>query len=106
MIDLTNPVLIFPILGIVLASVYVAKKIKNPYVVLTILVLNIGLLLSHFLKIGSDGIDEQKVFFSIALDLSLLLISFIAYLWVDNIKSKESGAKTLNDGISWFWDKI
>ncbi|MBR3133148.1 MAG: hypothetical protein IKG42_03645 [Clostridia bacterium] len=105
MIDLTNPVLLLPLLVIVLGVIAVGKKIKNPYIVLVLVGLNIGLLLYHFLKMGSD-VDEQKVFFSMALDFGLLLITFISYLWVDNIKAKESGAKVINDGISWFWDKI
>ena len=73
MIDLTNPVILIPTLAILLICVAISKKIKNPYIMLGILAINIGVLLSHFLRINS---------------------------------AKEGGAKVIEDGISWFWDKI
>ncbi len=107
MFDLTNPMVLLPTLAILLICVAVSKKLKNPYVMLGILIINIVMLLIHFASIGKVDIDiEQSLYFSLAIDFSMLLISFISYLWVDNIKSKEDGVKSIDDGISWFWDKI
>lgn len=107
MIDLTNPMVLLPTLAILLVCIFISKKLKNPYVMLGILIINIGVLLLHFLSIGKVDIDvEQTLYFSLAIDFSLLLISFMSYLWVDNIKSREDNVKSIDDGISWFWDKI
>lgn len=107
MIDLTNPVILIPTLVILLACVAISKKLKNPYIALGILIINIVLLLSHFLNIGNvEPNNEQALYYSIAIDFAMLLISFLSYLWVDNIRAKEGGVKTIEDGISWFWDKI
>ncbi len=107
MIDLTNPVILIPTLAILLICVAISKKIKNPYIMLGILALNIGLLLSHFFGMNSENLQNEKsLYYSIAIDFAMLLISFLSYLWIDNIKAKEGGSKVIEDGISWFWDKI
>ena len=107
MINLTTPMVLLPTLAILVICVMISKKLKNPYIMLGILFINIGVLLTHYLSIGNiEQNNEQVLYFSLAIDFSMLLISFISYLWVDNIKSREDDKKAIDDGISWFWDKI
>ncbi len=42
----------------------------------------------------------------IAVDFVFILISFFAYLWVDDIEAKKLGRKSLDNSLEWFWKKV
>lgn len=105
MINLTNPAILIPTLIVLIVCVIASKQLKNPYITLVTLILNIALLLVHYIQV-QGATDEQQLYYSIAIDFGMILISFLSYLWVDYLKSKDSDVKKIDDGISWFWDKM
>lgn len=42
----------------------------------------------------------------IAIDFVFILISFFAYLWVDDIETKKLGKKSIDNSLDWFWKKV
>ena len=42
----------------------------------------------------------------IALDLLFILITFFAYLWVDDIEAKANNIKSIDNSLDWFWKEI
>ena len=42
-----------------------------------------------------------------ALDFAFLLVTFLAYLWADEVEAKENNKKTLNaKGIDWLFKNV
>lgn len=71
---------------------------------------NLVFLVYHSLKLDSIA-DGNSLFTSmeynyLLVGFALLLISFIAFLWVDDIVAKKKNKKSYDDSLSWFWDKI
>ena len=42
----------------------------------------------------------------IAIDLVFVFISFISYLWMDDIEAKERKQKVIDSSLDWFWKKV
>ena len=42
----------------------------------------------------------------IAIDFVFVLITFFAYLWVDDIEAKAEGKKSIDNSLDWFWRKV
>ena len=43
---------------------------------------------------------------SIAVDFGFIFLSFISYLWVDDIQAKIEKRKSIDDSLNWFWAKV
>lgn len=71
---------------------------------------NLVFLVYHSLKLDSiaDGnsLSTSMEYNYLLVGFALLLISFIAFLWVDDIVAKKKNKKSYDDSLSWFWDKI
>ena len=71
---------------------------------------NLVFLVYHSVKL--DGITSEEAIYTnieynyLLVGFALLLISFIAFLWVDDIVAKKKNKKSYDDSLSWFWDKI
>ena len=43
---------------------------------------------------------------SILVDFVFIFLSFISYLWIDDIQAKVEKKKSIDDSLSWFWAKV
>ena len=42
----------------------------------------------------------------IAVDFGFIFLSFVSYLWVDDIQAKIEKRKSIDDSLNWFWAKV
>ena len=47
-----------------------------------------------------------SIFITIVLFVLVILLSFVSYLWIDDIEAKEKKKKSIDDSLSWFWTKV
>ena len=43
---------------------------------------------------------------SLVVDFVFIFLSFISYLWVDDIQTKVEKKKSIDDSLNWFWAKV
>ena len=49
----------------------------------------------------------SKLCYNMALDFIFLLLTFLAYLWADEVEAKAFNKKTINSkGINWLWKQV
>ena len=41
-----------------------------------------------------------------SIEAIMILLSYISYLWVDDIEAKEKNKKSIDNSLDWFWKKI
>lgn len=104
-------VLMIGIVTLIMVLVIVfARKIENTILPSFLILLNLALLVYHtyivnYLPVGlEDAIS--RVYMYIATDFLWILISFLAYLWIDDISARKFNKKSYDNSISWFWDKL
>ena len=43
---------------------------------------------------------------SITFDLVFVFLSFISYLWIDDIEARAKNKKSLDNSLDWLWKKV
>ena len=59
--------------------------------------------------ITGQGLEQTTISdltFTMVLDLIFVLLSFIGYLWVDDIEAKVKKKKSIDNSLDWFWNKV
>lgn len=87
-----------------------ARKIENTVLPGALIGINLFLLIYHSFvlnSINSAFIEVySKVYLYLAMDFLWLLISFLGYLWLDDINAIKFNRKSYDDSFSWLWKKL
>lgn len=109
-INFTNPFSV--LVGVILfvLVLYLARSNKKAWIAGTMLFTFIALLVAHtveFILISGQSQEIHKaITTSATLDLVFIFLSFISYLWIDDIEAKEGKRKSIDNSLDWFWNKV
>ena len=109
--DLTNLLTLFLVLIATVLFIYLSQEVKRSMVAVIPLFAFLIDLIVHTIQILTLK-DEfsylySKLCWNMALDFTFLLITFLAYLWADEVEAKEFNKKTIDSrGINWLWKKV
>ena len=109
-IDFSNPFSIFVGVILFVLVLYLAKENKKAWIVGTMLFVFIALLVSHTVEFILVSGQSQEIYKAITtsatIDLIFIFLSFISYLWVDDIEAKAGKRKSIDNSLDWFWNKV
>ncbi len=109
-INFTNPVSI--LIGVILfvLVLYLAKETKKAWIAGAMLFGYLAVLVGHTIEFVVLGSQNQEIYNAIVtsatMDLIFVFLSFISYLWIDDIQAKEGKRKSIDNSLDWFWNKI
>ena len=108
--DISNPLTLILMLAATVLLIFLAQEIKKSYVAAIILFAYLVILIMHVAQIATLS-EEFRYMLStlsrcIAIDFVFVLISFFAYLWVDDIEAKSGKRKSIDNSLDWFWRKV
>lgn len=109
-INFTQPSSIF--IGVVLfvLILYLARENKKAWITGVMLFAFMALLVGHTIEFILISSQSQEIYNAITtsatIDLIFIFISFISYLWVDDIEVKEGKRKSIDNSLDWFWNKV
>ena len=108
--NIANPVTLILMLAITLILIFLGKETKKSWLVALALVVFLVLLIWHVTQVVGltpEVADFRSTLSScIAVDFTMILLSFLSYLWVDDIESKAGKKKSIDNSLDWFWNKI
>jgi len=108
--NISNPITLILMLAITLILIFLGKETKKGYIVAIALFIFLALLIMHVVQILTltPEFAENKSILSncLAIDFTMILLSFLSYLWVDDIESKTGKKKSIDNSLDWFWSKI
>lgn len=109
-INFTNPTLVLLGLILFLLVLYLGREVKKAWVIGIMLFAFLGLLIGHaveFVTFASNGGELHDVLLACSIvDLVFIFLSFISYLWVDDIETKLGKKKSIDNSLEWFWNKV
>ncbi len=109
-INFTNPTLILLGLILFLLVLYLGRETKKAWVIGIMLFAFLGLLIGHaveFATFASKGSQLYETLLACStVDLVFIFVSFISYLWVDDIETKTGKKKSIDNSLEWFWNKV
>lgn len=108
--DISNALTLILMLVATVLLIFLSQEIKKSYISGIVLFAYLILLVVHVAQLVTLP-EEFNYMVStlsrcIAVDFVFILISFFAYLWVDDIEAKKLGKKSLDNSLEWFWKKV
>lgn len=109
-INFTKPFSILVGVVLFLLVLYLAKENKKAWITGTMLFVFVGLLVCHTIEFILIASQSQEIYHAIVtsagIDLVFIFLSFISYLWVDDIEVKAGKRKSIDNSLDWFWNKV
>ncbi len=110
MINFTNPLTLLVVTLIYVLILILSKETKKSVIAAIMLFAFVALLIVHtIMYITGDSLTSDvlsDLTFTMVFDLIFVLLSFIAYLWVDDIEAKVKKKKSIDNSLDWFWGKV
>ena len=107
LLNTSSPAIMIIFTILVVLIIILSKKMQKGIPLIILMFLILCLLIYHSIYLESLTSNQANLiiqtYHCIAVDFSLLLISFISFLWIDSIIAKDKKIKNYNDKLSWFW---
>lgn len=107
-VNLSEPYTIIGALMITLLFIIFGKEFKKTYLPAIPLFVFLALLMIHTFQstILTDSMYKAMVTVSMSVDACMIFLSYISYLWVDDIVTREKHKKSIDNSLDWFWKKV
>ena len=109
-LDFTNPITLLLVVLAVALMIFLGQELKKSTIVAIPLFAFLTSLIVHLVQVL--GIAPEYADFittlyrCIAIDFGFILVTFFAYLWVDDIEAKENNIKSIDNSLDWFWKEF
>ncbi len=101
-------IMILGLVAAVVALIIAGRKLEEPVLPALAIGCSVFYLIynTYILNYVKDEFVITHIYRCLALAFALLLVSFISFLWIDDIVAKKNNKKSYDDSLSWFWNKI
>ena len=109
-INFTNVATMLLTLVVFLLALVLSKETKKSGIIATMLSVFLIILVCHAVELGTiSNITEEMHYAitrSILVDFVFIFLSFISYLWMDEIQAKVEIKKSIDNSLDWFWKRV
>lgn len=106
-VDLSNPYAIVMALMFTVLFIILGREFKKSILPAICLGVFLVLILIHtFQSFAVAEAYKAMLTKSISIDAIMIFLSYISYLWVDDIEAKEKNKKSIDNSLDWFWKKV
>lgn len=109
MINLTEPFSLLIALLLFVLLLWFAYQSKKSVIAGMTLFIFIASLVLHAVEFTMGNFSQEGIsatISSIVFDLVFIFLSFVSYLWIDDIEAKLKKKKSIDNSLEWFWSKI
>ena len=108
-INFTNVATMLLTLVVFLLALVLSKETKKSGIIATMLSVFL-IIVCHAVELGTiSNITEEMHYAitrSILVDFIFIFLSFISYLWMDEIQAKVENRKSIDNSLDWFWKRV
>lgn len=109
-LDITNVVTLLLLLLVTVLLIFLSHELKKSYIAAIPLFAFLCLLVMHVIQLMTLSPEYSNMTstltWCIILDFAFIFISFISYLWVDDLEAKRLNKKSIDDSLEWFWKEV
>ena len=109
-INFTNVATMLLTLVVFPLALVLSKETKKSGIIATMLSVFLIILVCHAVELGTiSNITEEMHYAitrSILVDFVFIFLSFISYLWMDEIQAKVGNRKSIDNSLDWFWKRV
>ena len=109
-INFSNSLTVLLALVLFVLVLILGKETHKSVFVAVMLFAFIAMLVGHAIEFFRFDLADLAIYkaitTSLLVDFIFIFLSFISYLWVDDIQAKIEKKKSIDDSLSWFWAKV
>lgn len=110
-IDISDPLTLVLLLAATLLLVFLAKELKKSYIAAIPLFAYLALIIMFGIQLLIVPDDISSVYTPVLkqclfVDCFMIMVSFLSYLWIDDVDAKENKKKSIDNSLDWFWKKV
>lgn len=105
-LDMSNPIVILVALVYAVVLIFLGVEIKRSLSPAIGLFSFIALLIMHAVQLTMNFYDSSILLKCISMDFIFIFLSYISYLWVDDIEAKHRNKESIDNSLDWFWKKV
>ena len=113
MINFTEPLALFIALLAFVLVLWFSYQSKKSVITGIMLFIFIAILVLHALEFSMGTLTQEGmqvaiqsiIFTSAGVDLIFIFLSFISYLWIDDVEAKLKKKKVIDSSLDWFWSE-
>lgn len=108
--DVTNTLTLLLLLLATVLVVFLARELRKSYVVAIPLVAYLGILIMHVIQLITITPEYNYLLstlsWCVVIDFLFVLMTFISYLWIDDLEAKRFNKKSIDNSLDWFWKQL
>lgn len=109
-INLSDPYSILVALVLFTLTLFLARETRKSAIIAILLIAFLAIIIGHTVEYIMIQDPTGQILSTIArcitMDFIFIFLSFISYLWIDDIEAKEKKKKSLDNSLEWFWKKV
>lgn len=110
LVNFTQPITILTALVLFVLVLLLGKETKKSVFPAIMLGVFLIIIAGHSIEFAllKENVEELKSVIAqcITVDFVFILLSFLSYLWIDDIETKANKKKSIDDSLNWFWTKV
>lgn len=108
--NISEPLTLVLLLIATVLLIFLSQEVKKSYVAAIPLFAYLVLIIIHVVQLATLT-EEFKylsttLYYCLGIDFIFIFLSFIGYLWIDDIEAKETGKKSVSNSLDWFWRNV
>lgn len=109
-INISNILTLILILLLTGLVIYLGKETKKSWIPALLMGLYIVLLLVYLVQLVylPEGFADvgKSIGICMAIDFALIMVTYLSYLWIDDIEAKQNNQKSISNELDWLWKKV
>ena len=103
-----QPLTVLLLLTVSVLLIFLGKEIKKPALPAIVLIAFLVLVVIHAVQLSMPNYEEFYITIRscMAFELTMILVAFLSYLWVDELASKFYKKKSVDNSLDWFWKQV
>ena len=103
-----QPLTTLLLLTVSVLLIFLGKEIKKPALPALVLIAFLVLVVIHAVQLSMPNYEEfyTTIRSCMAFELTMILVAFLSYLWIDDVASKFYKKKSVDNSLDWFWKQI
>ena len=108
LLNTIEPLTVLLLLTASVLIIFLGKEVKKPVLPAIVLIAFLVILVMHAVQLGLPSYEEYyaTIRYCIAFELTMVLVAFLSYLWIDDVASKFYKKKSVDNSLDWFWKQI
>lgn len=109
-VNIASPSYALAFLALTVCVIILGKEVKRSVIPAILLMGYLALLIMHivqYMTLPTEYAYLSKTLAScLTYDFVFILLTYISYLWIDDIEAKYRNKKSIDNSLDWFWKKV